>query len=118
MSIDELAHAVGTSIATANRFARALGFDGYPQFRAELVCGFEAMLAPIDNLRSEVQRAATSAEIIASSLNEDITNLEATRRSLEPELCQQAVKMILNAQRIFIVGYGASSFWAASWRTL
>jgi DNA-binding MurR/RpiR family transcriptional regulator len=30
MSIDELANAVGISVATANRFARALGFDGYP----------------------------------------------------------------------------------------
>ncbi|MCU6432458.1 MurR/RpiR family transcriptional regulator [Undibacterium sp. Jales W-56] len=110
MSIDELANAVGISVATANRFARALGFEGYPQFRAELVCGFEAMLAPIDNLRSEVQRPATSTEIIAGSLNEDLNNLEATRRSLVPEVCNQAVKMILNAERIYIVGYGASAF--------
>ena len=28
------------SVATANRFARALGFDGYPQFRAALVMGY------------------------------------------------------------------------------
>ncbi|MBC3869834.1 MurR/RpiR family transcriptional regulator [Undibacterium oligocarboniphilum] len=110
MSIDELANAVGISVATANRFARALGFEGYPQFRAELVCGFEAMLAPIDNLRSEVQRPATSTEIIAGSLNEDLANLEATRRGLDPELCNQAVKMILNAERIYIVGYGASAY--------
>ena len=112
MSIDELANAVGISVATANRFARALGFDGYPQFRAELVCGFEAMLAPIDNLRSEVQRPATSTEIIAGSLNEDLANLEATRRGLDPALCNQAVKMILNAERIYIIGYGASAFLA------
>jgi DNA-binding MurR/RpiR family transcriptional regulator len=110
MSIDELANAVGISVATANRFARALGFEGYPQFRAELVCGFEAMLAPIENLRTEVQRPASSAEIIASSLNEDINNLDATRRGLVPELCNQAVKMILGAERIYIVGYGASAF--------
>lgn len=110
MSIDELAHAVGISIATANRFARALGFEGYPQFRAELVSGFEAMLAPIDNLRTEIQRPASSTEVIAGSLNEDLANLEATRRALVPELCNQAVKMILNAERIYIIGYGASAF--------
>lgn len=112
MSIDELAHAVGISVATANRFARALGFEGYPQFRAELVYGFEAMLAPIDNLRSEVQRPATSTEVIAGSLNEDLANLEATRRGLAPDLCNQAVKMILNAEHIYILGYGASAFLA------
>lgn len=112
MSIDELASAVGISIATANRFARALGYDGYPQFRAELVSGFEAMLAPIDNLRNEVQRHSSTAEIMTGLLNEDINNLEATRRSLVPELCTQAVKMITKAERIFIVGYGASGFLA------
>ncbi|MFZ6848778.1 MurR/RpiR family transcriptional regulator [Undibacterium sp. RuRC25W] len=112
MSIDELANAVGISVATANRFARALGFEGYPQFRAELVTGFEAMLAPIDNLRSEVSRPATSTEIIAGSLNEDLSNLETTRRGLDIESCNQAVKMILNAERIYIVGYGASAFLA------
>ena len=110
MSIDELAQAVGISIATANRFARALGFDGYPQFRAELVSGFEAMLAPIDNLRNEVQRPSTATEVMTGSLSEDVANLEATRRALAPELCNQAVKMILNAERIYIVGYGASAF--------
>jgi len=112
MSIDELANAVGISVATANRFARALGFDGYPQFRAELVCGFEAMLAPIETLRTEVERPATSSEIIANSLLEDIRNLEATQRSLNPETCSQAVKMILNAERIYVVGYGASAYLA------
>src|SRR5204862_1262658 len=42
MRIDEFATAVDVSVATANRFARALGFEGYPQFRTELVRGFEA----------------------------------------------------------------------------
>lgn len=110
MSIDELANAVGISVATANRFARALGFEGYPQFRAELVTGFEAMLAPIEKLRTEVQRPATTTEIIAGSLSEDISNLEATRRALSVELCSQAVKLIQNAERIYIVGYGASAY--------
>ena len=48
MRIDELASVVGASVASANRFARALGFDGYPQFREALVCGFEATLAPVE----------------------------------------------------------------------
>ena len=47
MAIDEMAAALGTSVATANRFARALEFDGYPQFRAALVLGFESALSPV-----------------------------------------------------------------------
>lgn len=110
MSIDELADAVGISNATANRFARALGFDGYPQFRAELVSGFETMLAPIEGLRSEISIASSSSEVINRSLSDDISNLEATRREYRPDLYDRAVKMILEAENIYIVGYGASAY--------
>ncbi len=110
MSIDELATAVGISNATANRFARALGFEGYPQFRAELVGGFESMLAPIENLRSGIDRNSSIGEILTHALSEDISNLESTVRSLNAENCERAVQMILNAKRIFILGYGASTF--------
>jgi hypothetical protein len=66
MHIDELANAVGASVATANRFARALGFDGYPALRAALVRGFEATLAPVERLRSaqEQEAAMRGAELI------------------------------------------------------
>src|SRR5260370_25369122 len=63
MMIDELARAAGISVATANRFARALGIDGYPAFRAQLARTFSATLAPVEKLRADLQRSADSAEI-------------------------------------------------------
>jgi DNA-binding MurR/RpiR family transcriptional regulator len=113
MSIEELAQAAEISIATANRFAHALGFDGYPQFRAGLVKGFEPIMAPIDSLRDEVSRPASCVEIFSRSLQEDARNIELTRQNLDPVACQKAVDMILAADRIFILGYGASSFLSA-----
>jgi DNA-binding MurR/RpiR family transcriptional regulator len=110
MSIDELAQTIGVSIATANRYARALGFEGYPQFRSELVKGFEASMAPIDNLRSELEQAGSVADIITNSLRHDVANLEATSLAISPEIYERAVDMILAAERIYIVGYGASAF--------
>ncbi|MFL9925798.1 MurR/RpiR family transcriptional regulator [Herbaspirillum lusitanum] len=110
MTIDELSEAAGVSVATANRFAHALGFDGYASFRAALVADFASTLAPVEKLRSEVQRAASSAEIMASALENDILNIEATRQMLVPEHCEQAVDMILKADRIFITGFGASAY--------
>ncbi|MDY7548812.1 MurR/RpiR family transcriptional regulator [Glaciimonas sp. CA11.2] len=109
MTIDELADVVGFSLATANRFAHALGFDGYPAFRAALVLDFASSLAPVEKLRDQVGRAATSAEIMANALAADIQNLEATKRALVPELCDRAVSMILKAERIFVLGFGASA---------
>lgn len=110
MTIDEFASAVGMSVATANRFARALSFDGYPQFRAELVSAFESVLAPVENLRNELQREATSAEIFARSLEEDLDNIHATLGRLNDKDCEAAVAMILKAPRVFILGFSTSAY--------
>src|ERR1700746_918410 len=59
MMIEELATAAGISVATGNRFARALDLDGYPAFRGELVRAFSTMLAPVEKLRVELLRSAT-----------------------------------------------------------
>src|SRR5262249_45033388 len=80
MRIDEFATAVDVSVATANRFARALGFEGYPQFRAELVRGFEATLAPVERLRTELERPSSVAAVMAAALEDGARNLEATAR--------------------------------------
>ena len=110
MPIDELAATLKVSVATANRFARALEFDGYPQFRAALVLGFEATLAPVEKLRSQLEHPTTVADVFASSLKESQRNLERTRQALDAHSCEQAVEAILKAQRIYIIGFGASSW--------
>lgn len=110
MPIDELAATVGVSVATANRFARALEFDGYPQFRAALVLGFEATLAPVEKLRSKLEHPATVADVFATALAESQRNIDLTRRSLDAHSCEQAVNIILNARRIYIMGFGGSSW--------
>ncbi|WP_342049834.1 MULTISPECIES: MurR/RpiR family transcriptional regulator [unclassified Cupriavidus] len=112
MRIDEFATAVDVSVATANRFARALGFEGYPQFRAELVRGFEATLAPVERLRTELERPSSVADVIAAALEDGARNLEATRRSLDADACERAVDAILGAERVYVMGFGASGFLA------
>ena len=98
-TIDELASALGVSVATANRFARALEFDGYPQFRAALVLGFESALVG-------------DAGVFALTLSEIGANVERTRQALDAESCRQAVAAIGAAQRIAIAGYGSSGWLA------
>lgn len=110
MTIDELAQAVGMSVATANRFAHALGFDGFPQFRAEMVKAFESTLAPVEKLRTELQREASSAQIFAASLEEDLDNIKSTLNQLNHAACEAAVAMILQAPRIFVLGFSTSAY--------
>ena len=110
MPIDELAATVGVSVATANRFARALEFDGYPQFRAALVLGFEATLAPVERLRTKLEQRASAAGVMAAALDEAAGNIELTRHALEARSCEQAVNAIAAAHRVYIVGFGSSAW--------
>jgi len=112
MPIDELAGAVGVSIATANRFARAIGLEGYPMLRAELVKGFEAMLAPIEKMRIKLEKPTSIQEVFAAALEESQRNIAATRDALDPAACGQAVQALLGARRIYLAGYGASGWLA------
>jgi DNA-binding MurR/RpiR family transcriptional regulator len=112
-SIDEFARGVGVSIASANRFAVALGFRGYAQFKTELTRAFAATLAPVERLRSGLaQGPASCAEAMAMSLDEDMRNLEACRESLDPATCERAVDMILAARSVNTLGFGASAYLA------
>ncbi|AMM26732.1 MurR/RpiR family transcriptional regulator [Variovorax sp. PAMC 28711] len=112
LPIDELAAAVGVSIATANRFARALGFEGYASFRSELVRGFEPLLAPVEQLRGNLAQPSTVAQVFATALEESHRNIEATRRTLDYGACERAVQHLLDAKTVHIAGYGASAFLA------
>ena len=109
LPIDELALAAGVSVATANRFARALGYEGYASFRAELVRGFEPLIAPVEHLRGNLAQPSTVADVFAAALEESHRNIEATRRTLDYGSCERAVQHILEARTVFIAGYGASA---------
>jgi DNA-binding MurR/RpiR family transcriptional regulator len=112
MRIDELADAVGASVATANRFARTLGFDGYPAFRSALVRGFEATLAPVERLRSAQESPSSGDALLGASLEQAEVNLRLTRSDIDGAAADAAVEAILAARRVFVLGAGSSAFLA------
>lgn len=112
LNIDEFAGEVSVSIATANRFARALNFAGYPQFRAELARGFEAILAPVESLRSNLKQPTGTQQAMVASLRETAANLEHTLQALQHQPCEQAVSLIAEAEQVLTLGWGSSAYLA------
>jgi DNA-binding MurR/RpiR family transcriptional regulator len=112
LNIDEFAGEVAVSIATANRFARALNFAGYPQFRAELARGFEAILAPVESLRSNLKQPTGTQQAMVASLRETVANLEHTLQALQHQPCEQAVSLIAEAEQVLTLGWGSSAYLA------
>lgn len=109
LSINDSVHASGVSVATANRFARKLGFDGYPQFRAEIVRAFEDVLAPVERLKRQVSDGTSPTEILAASFEEDMDNLKHTVTCLDMQRVQWLAERLAGADRVFAVGFDNSA---------
>jgi DNA-binding MurR/RpiR family transcriptional regulator len=105
LSIHEAVEKAGVSVATANRFATAIGFAGYAEFRSELIKGFEALFVPAERLKQKLAEGASPRDVMVASLREDIANLEATIANLTGPQTDKAVEMIVNAERIYIAGF-------------
>lgn len=96
---------VGVSVATANRFARLIGYKGYAEFRSELIRGFEGLYRPIDKLEASLKAPGTPAAVIASSLAAIQRNIEMTQRNLSTASCNKAVTLIARAERRLVIGF-------------
>lgn len=105
MSIHSAVEGLGVSVATANRFARAIGFSGYSEFRNELIRGFETALEPVRRLEDEISRSSTSLDILSQSLREDAENIGETLKQLTSDRAEQGVELVVRARRILVLGF-------------
>lgn len=105
LSINETVHASGVSVATANRFARRLGFDGYPQFRAEVLRSFEDLVSPVERQRDTPEHGKGTVQIIETSFGEDITNLTNTLSNIDMGRVEALVTRMAGARRIVALGF-------------
>jgi DNA-binding MurR/RpiR family transcriptional regulator len=104
MTAVRLGKEVGVSESTAVRFAVELGYEGYPEFR-------QALEEVVLNKLNSVQRMEVSYnnipedQILGTVLMDDI---EKIKQTLENEnnkhAFHEAVKTILNARRVYIIG--------------
>jgi DNA-binding MurR/RpiR family transcriptional regulator len=112
MGIEEFAAAAQVSTATANRFARSLGFPRYADFRSDIVETFRPGRMQEEKL-STARRGASVSATIAASLDEDTANLSRTTAALSLREAEAAAALIVKATRIFTVGFGTSSYLAS-----
>jgi DNA-binding MurR/RpiR family transcriptional regulator len=110
MTIVELASRCNVSNATANRFAKAIGFKGFADFRASQMDALRMDMAPAEKLRTEIDENASNFDIIRNALKQDLDNLQNTLDGLDEASCRRAVDLILAAQRIFTFGSGISYY--------
>lgn len=108
LTANKLGEAVGVSESTVVRFAVRLGYEGYPELQ-------NAVQELIRNRLTAVQRLDVTAsllkeqDVLKSVMREDIDRIGATLSGIDAQVFDDAVRRILSAHRIYIIGLRSSS---------
>lgn len=103
MTASKLGKSVGVSESTVVRFAVELGYDGYPSMQ-------KAMQELVLNRLTSVQRIEITNDrignqnVVATVLQSDADKLRQTAELVDKDAFDAAVKAILDAKNIYILG--------------
>jgi DNA-binding MurR/RpiR family transcriptional regulator len=104
MTSPKLARKIGVSEPTIIRLAQTIGFNGYPAMQRYLRGSLQDRLSTVTRLKKTVSRSSSAADILAHTVQQDMTNLTRTLQEMPFAAFQEAVDSILNARRIYIIG--------------
>lgn len=105
LTVRELAHHAGVSVATISRFARELTFDSFKEFKTQLgkdslslVTGFFQAITPEDS----------DEDIIEKVFRGNITSLEDTLKIINYDDLLRVARTLAMSRRIAFLGIGSS----------
>jgi DNA-binding MurR/RpiR family transcriptional regulator len=98
-----------TSESSVVRFARGLGYAGYPELREDLRVLLREKLRPVERMVQAGGVPSATASVVARVFELAIGNIQETRKLLENRLLEAAVVAITEADAKHIVGLNASA---------
>jgi DNA-binding MurR/RpiR family transcriptional regulator len=119
LSAADLVERLSVSQATIVRFAKAVGYAGFPELRRCLQELFRAKATPASRLQLKLSElASSSGPVLTQVLDMEVQYLTEAAHSIEPADFDRAVDILLSGERIFVFGSGPSGILAdlAEWR--
>ncbi|CAG9411974.1 MurR/RpiR family transcriptional regulator [Providencia alcalifaciens] len=107
MNAAELAREAGVSSASVIRFARQMGYRGYPEFKVDYLSDEKQHKA--ESLYGNLSRNDDTAQIIAKSGQLFISAIEKSLELLEPAAVDAVAQKLVEAKRIVLFGIGSSA---------
>jgi DNA-binding MurR/RpiR family transcriptional regulator len=108
LSAAELADRLGLSEATIVRFARTVGFDGYPAMREVLQDNFRRRVTHSTRLQSRLEDLREAGDILEKVTISEIDYLTQALQTVDREELQRAVAYMLERDHIFVFATGPS----------
>ncbi|MBQ4260186.1 MAG: MurR/RpiR family transcriptional regulator [Lachnospiraceae bacterium] len=103
---------LGVSESTVVRFATAIGYDGFPAFQSAMADSFRSRIGQAQNETFKSERINQS-NVLNSVLKLDIANIENTLGLLDATTFDAAVKMISDAEHVYVCGLRSNAPLAA-----
>jgi DNA-binding MurR/RpiR family transcriptional regulator len=107
-NVSELADAVGVSKSTVVRFAKSLGYKGFPEFKREIHKQMRRKLRAADRMKQTFAELGNDENIFAKLVKRDIQLLEETLQSASFADFHKAVELIWRARQVYLIGLNAS----------
>ncbi len=108
MTAWEVARAVGVSESTVIRFAKGLGYKGFPNLKRELRKELTAKFKATARMKQTLSSIGRRENIVSKLMEQDIQLLTETRATISGSAFDNAVGTILRARKIFVIGFGSS----------
>ena len=107
-NVSDLAQAVGVSKSTVVRFAKSLGYKGFPDFKREIHKQMRRKLRAADRMKQTFAELGNDENIFAKLVKRDIQLLEETLQSASFADFHKAVELIWRARKVYLIGLNAS----------
>jgi DNA-binding MurR/RpiR family transcriptional regulator len=113
LSSADLAERLNVSQATVVRFAKAIGYDGFPAMRRHLQALFRVKATPAARLQRKLSELASSqGSVLTKVMDMEVQYLTEAAHSIDLADFDRAVNILLSGQRIFVFGSGPSGILA------
>lgn len=108
MTASKLGESVGVSESTVVRFASELGYDGYPELQKIIQEEMRTRLTAVQRIEVSFDRFGQD-EMFKSVLLHDMERIRRTLEETNPADFSEAIDLIVNASRIYIMGIRSSA---------
>lgn len=108
MTASRLGKKVGVSESTVVRFAAELGYDGYPDMQKSLQKMIRNRLTSVQRIEVTNDRIGDQ-DLVSMVLQSDMEKIRLTLEELDRDAFDNAVKAIVSAKRIYIIGVRSSA---------
>jgi DNA-binding MurR/RpiR family transcriptional regulator len=108
LSAGELAAQLDLSEATMVRFARSLGFDGYPEMRKVLQANYRQRVSHSARIRGRLAELRDKGDVFERLVASEMDYLTQALQTVDRNELKRAVKLFQDHKRIFVYGVGPS----------